>query len=434
MSVGVFLLAGGIRGILDSHSLDSRSLSNVEETQPVTPEHALLQKVTVSGSALTAANLTDEEAEKLPLLFPDVQKLTFTGTVPTPAAMKQLQSDLPKAELCWTVQLGGKDYPNTTRELDLSGIEVTLEQLQNLLPYLPELKTVNGQDSALQESDFRALQAAAPDCFFLRDIELAGTSFSSDSEFIDLSDIPISDVSAIEEALPFFPRLKTVEMCRCGVDNETMDALNRRHEDVRFIWTVQIKHWELRTDIKWFYPWKNNGQTYYDVFVNDEDLIPLRYCTDIEAIDIGHNSGVSNCEFVRYMPNLKYLIIIETSITDISPISTLKNLIFLEIFTTKITDYSPLIECTALEDLNLGLTYGDPTPLTQMTWLKNIWWYGVDGLQNPVCGNAKAILTKALPNTRMKFDLLNPNVDNGWRGLQNYKDMRILMDNCPIFT
>ena len=37
-------------------------------------------------------------------------------------------------------------------------------------------------------------------------------------------------------------------------------------------------------------------------------------------------------------------------------------------------------------------------------------------------------LREALPNTTMKFNLETPNVDNGWRQLQNYYNMRDLMD------
>lgn len=120
--------------------------------------------------------------------------------------------------------------------------------------------------------------------------------------------------------------------------------------------------------------------------------------------------------------------LVETAITDISPLATCKNLVFLEIFTTAISDYTPLLECTALEDLNLGKTYGDPNIIAQMTWLKHVWWSGVDGTVGNPASNARAILEEALPNTVMKFRLETPNVDNGWRQLQNYYDMRDIME------
>ena len=45
-----------------------------------------------------------------------------------------------------------------------------------------------------------------------------------------------------------FSRLEKVVMCNCGVSNEDMDALNKKYEDVRFVWSVRFSIWTLRTD------------------------------------------------------------------------------------------------------------------------------------------------------------------------------------------
>ncbi len=62
-----------------------------------------------------------------------------------------------------------------------------------------------------------------------------------------------------------------------------------------------------------------------------------------------------------------------------------------------------------------------------MTWLKNLWWSGIQGTYGLPCSDAPEMLAKALPNTTMKFRLDNPNVNNGWRQLDNYKAMRDVM-------
>ena len=61
-----------------------------------------------------------------------------------------------------------------------------------------------------------------------------------------------------------------------------------------------------------------------------------------------------------------------------------------------------------------------------MTWLKNLWWSGVDGTYGRPCSNAKAVLTEALPNTHLRFNLAHPTAD-GWRKLDNYFGMRDYM-------
>ena len=115
------------------------------------------------------------------------------------------------------------------------------------------------------------------------------------------------------------------------------------------------------------------------------------------------------------MPNLKYLIIADTMIDDISPLEGHDQLIYLEMFITKVTDLSPLLTCTALEDLNLCYTHADPEPVTKMTWLKNLWW-----AEPPM---EESEFQEYLPDTHLMF-LHHSSTGNGWRQLQNYYDMR----------
>ncbi len=254
-------------------------------------------------------------------------------------------------------------------------------------------------------------------------ITIHGHEFASSCLELDLSGISLTR-EEVESLLPEFPNVQRVIMCGCGLSDETMDELNCTYEDIRFIWSVHIRNVDIRTDTKWFYPFKYNR----DMIVTEEDLYPLRYCIDIEAVDIGHMTQVKTIEWARYMPKLKYLVIAECGVSDLSPLEGLENLAFLEMFTTKVTDYSPLLKCPALEDLNLGNTYGDPAPIAQMTWLKHLWWSGIQGTYGLPCSDAPHTLPEALPNTVMKFYLMTPNVENGWRQLDNYYAMRDLMD------
>ena len=86
-----------------------------------------------------------------------------------------------------------------------------------------------------------------------------------------------------------------------------------------------------------------------------------------------------------------------------------------------IPDYSPLQGCTALQDLNLARTYADPTPLAEMTWLKNL-WINMTGIED----DERKLLSESLPDTNIMFDYGWP-TGGGWRQLQNYFDMREIM-------
>lgn len=367
-----------------------------------------------------AITLEDASAEQLMgalKYLPDLRELTLTGRIPEAESLAALAQAYPGVDFRFRV--AGVTIQTGATEVDLGDAELPPETVETIAAMLPHLEKMVMGSSAMETADLAALGVAFPGVVFLQEVTIGGKNYSTDLTELDISGTQIT-AAEVEALLPCFGNLERVIMCGCGVDDETMDGMNRRYDDIRFVWSVKIKDVTIRTDAKWFYPFKY----YRDMIVEEEDLYPMRYLTDLEAIDIGHMTQVRTCEWVRYMPNLKYLILAETAITDISPLAELKNLVFLEIFTTHITDYSPLLKCTALEDLNLGNTYGDPEPISHMTWLKHLWWSGTMGAS----ASAPYILPEALPDTEMKFNLNTPNVQNGWRQLDNYYAMRDLMD------
>ena len=121
---------------------------------------------------------------------------------------------------------------------------------------------------------------------------LGSKKFSTDVAEIDISRENQESTAFIESRLPYFPNLEKVIMSHCGLDNETMDDLNRRYADIRFVWTVKIKYQDVRTDETWFYPVKLDRSA----VVESKDLVDLRYCTDMVCIDVGHMWGVKDCE------------------------------------------------------------------------------------------------------------------------------------------
>lgn len=405
--------------------------SVLEDFARVHPDCRVLYSVSLGGVRwphdCQTISVKDPQAEDLLEALghlPALTEVTLTGTLPEAQALAMLCQAFPKVAFHWTVTLGDMTLDESTQALTYVGTACPEAEISRVLSLLPRLTQADLQQCGFSDETMLALCQEFPQVVFQWEVPIGDRYFSWDTTELDVSGIPFDSAQQIEALLPCFPYLERVVMCRCGLDDETMDALNRKYENIRFVWSVKIKDVYIRTDTTYFYPFK----CYRSMVVNDEDIYPLRYCTDIVAIDVGHMGQVTNCEWVRFMPNLQYLVIVETAITDISPLATCKKLVFLEIFTTAISDYTPLLECTALEDLNLGKTYGDPNIIAQMTWLKHVWWSGVDGSWGNPASNAKAILTEALPNTVLRFQLETPNVENGWRQLENYRKMRDVMD------
>jgi hypothetical protein len=150
----------------------------------------------------------------------------------------------------------------------------------------------------------------------------------------------------------------------------------------------------------------------------------LRYYEEMVCLDVGHMT-LTDISFVEYMPNLKYLILAWTEVQYIEPIRTCKNLVFLELDNSCIRDLSPLVDCTALEDLNLGNTFCDVTPILGMTWLKNVYFiYG-----SP---SSAYKFSQAVPDARVVASG-DATVGGGWRRLPNYYAMRDCL-NAPYMN
>ena len=239
-------------------------------------------------------------------------------------------------------------------------------------------------------------------------VEIFGLTVDPNTQTLDLNDIEIESIAAVEEILPLLPNLKHVEMCGCGLSNEDMDTLRKAHPDIKFVWEIKLGQKYVRTDTEYFMP------VYLDIgAVSKQDLLNLRYCNDIRLIDCGHYS-MPDLSFLHYMPNIEYLLLCEADVTDVEIIGTCTNLKFLELFLCPIKDISPLANLTKLEDLNISVVGCDYTPLLQMTWLDRLWI-----ARSKHDYNMLHALEEALPNTMIQHKY-GSSTDRGWRYAPNY--------------
>ena len=121
------------------------------------------------------------------------------------------------------------------------------------------------------------------------------------------------------------------------------------------------------------------------------------------------------------MPHLKYLLMCETLVRDLTPLTGLTELVYLELFMNAFTDLSPLATLTALEDLNLHYVKGDPEPIAQMTWLKNLWWNNLERYK--LTPEQQQMLRDAIPDCNFNFTS-GSSTGGGWRELPNYYAQR----------
>ena len=380
------------------------------------PQCRVLYSVEISGERWgeDAVSMVVENADpvelqqKLPCLT-GLQSVMLTGEIPERTALLELQEAFPDIFFFWKMEFLGTTVETDMTRWDLSGTELdSVSQLREILPYFPCLEALNLDSRGLSPEELGALIRDYPEIRFAFDVEIGGKSFPNQSREIDLSNLQLT-VEEVERVLPCFPELEKVVMCQCGIPSEEMDALNKKYEDIRFVWSVSLGGMLFRTDAVHFTPNR------WGLKLTDKNIQDLQYCTDMVCVDIGHAKRVTSCAWAANMPKLKYLVLAETGISDLTPLEGLEELVFLELFISKVRDYSPLLKCPALEDLNLCYTYGDPAPIAEMTWLKRLWWGG--------SWLARKTLSDKLPDTQTNFQG-GSSTGRGWREGQHYYDMR----------
>lgn len=320
----------------------------------------------------------------------------------------------PDCRVLYNVELGGKLC--SCEEDSISPGACTPAQLEWALPLLPRIRRVDLRATGLSHEQAAVLADEFPQIRFLWEITMGDVIFPTDAVTVDLSGVVMENTQQVEELLPYLPNVEKIVMCDCGIPSPEMAALNDRYPDIRFVWRVKLGPLSARTDDTWFAPITHRQ------LIGGHDADELKYCTDMECIDLGH-CWIRDCEWARNMKNLRYLVLADTYVRDLSPLSELKNLAYLELFVTPVRDYSPLLGCTGLEDLNLGYTYGDPTPISQMPWLKNLWWGGLHYVPWVGGSSPAAMLQNGLPNTNLMF-YAGSSTGMGWRNLPHYYEMR----------
>lgn len=383
-------------------------------------------RVTVGGSTydsdakmLMVTEFTEDDAAKIAYL-PDLEIVDGSGCTDY-GNLAALQAAYPGLSVRYAVTLGDSELEADTVEATVTGAESG--QLIQALAGLPNLKNLTLIDPAADGSTLQALRLQYPDLTLSWYFRVNGREIGEDAVEVDVSGMDFSSLAAAENMASCFPKLEEFIMSSCtvggkAIGNETMaDFRERMRSSYKVVWTVQCGRLSVRTDATTFMPTREHEYYFLDSMAPN-----LKYCEDMICIDIGHHK-VKDISFVRYMPHLKYLILTDTAVQDISPVAELKELIFLELTFGIVRDYTPLLQCTALEDLNMDKLdyYADPTPIYQMTWLKTLFWHRCNT-------QVQQKLAEALPNTHLDFTGTTTNpIHTGWRNLQNYYDMRDLL-------
>lgn len=349
----------------------------------------------------------------------NLKSADLTNTNITPKQYEMISEKLPDCQIKWGVPMGGTTYSSDSETLTLNE-NISPVELENI-KYFERLKTLDARGYTLCDELYEAtLAVSESDCNYIFADTLCGKEINGDTTKLDLSKCKISDTSEFYNKLRFFPNVLEIFAGDCLVSDEEMDKLNQAFPDTKIVWLVEFGIWQVRTDIKVFSTLvgKLQPRTF-----TQKDLYPLvNYCTDLVALDLGHNR-ISDISSFYKLTNLEILGLCNARITDISVLVNFPKLHYLELFgCTKLTDLSVLGELKNLEQLNIYGIYEveNIEALAKCTKLQ----YLCAGHTTAQGDYKWSDLRKALPDCTIDTAAHRDAIKGGWRASKKSADIR----------
>ena len=308
-------------------------------------------------SGHSVAALTEQAA-----YLPQLQQIELGSTEASAEELNALCAAYPGLNLHYTVNYKGREYDCAETTLDLSSLtDAQAEEAAELAAKLPLLKNVTlPQDGSLSLENYAKIHDANPDAFYTYSFELYGLQLSTETKEIFLKNEEIGNEGAdqLRILLRCLPKLEELRVDRCGIDDEVMAQLRDEYPDVHVAWRIFFWQFSTMTDAERI--WAIGGLT-------DEYTEPLKYCTEVKYLDLGHN-GLVDISFLHYMPKIEVLILSMNAIEDISVLAELKELEYLELTLCQVKDITPLASCTKLKHLEMSQVHSvnDLSPLDDL--------------------------------------------------------------------
>ncbi len=269
----------------------------------------------------------------------------------------------------------GKEYPLDTAFLDLPSDKVRSPEDLKGMEELKQLAEVDLTGSVRSREEMDALMQAFPGVTFYFRSELYGVEVTGYDEEVDLSGILIDDFAELTRHFRYLPRLKKLVLCDCGRTDRELAAFRSVADGVKIVWRLYLHggFYSLRTDdiaFSTLYTGEDPSVKMYD-----DEVQCLRYCTDLQALDLGH-MHLRDISFLEDLPELRVLILADNNILDISPIGKLEKLTYLELFMNySVSTLEPLSHLENLRDLNISYLWAprDYEYLYGLTNLERLW-------------------------------------------------------------
>ena len=152
-------------------------------------------------------------------------------------------------ELKWEVEIGGVRFYCTTKELTLPE-GVPAGEVNEKLAYLPDTRMVDTTNVHYEKSELATLRAAYPRIRFLYKVTIAGESYRSNTENINISENAKLDLEELLSHGEDFPELKIINLGSRHMELDDIVAIREAYHDVEVICRTTVCGKDCSTDWK----------------------------------------------------------------------------------------------------------------------------------------------------------------------------------------
>ena len=203
------------------------------------------------------------------------RSLDLTGEDISLEYYEELQSKLPDCSIRWMVPFHNGKYANDTQSLTVS--ELTLEDVEFLVRYFPELKTLDASQCHAYEV-LAVAEATLSECEVLYNVDLSAAILDHNAATVIMGFSETIDFEKLMTNLVHLPNLKSLKLTDPALTIEQIASLREAYPEISITYTVTVLGLELE------------GET-----------------TELDLSGMTGEDAVEAAEQLKKLPNLTYV-------------------------------------------------------------------------------------------------------------------------------
>ena len=339
------------------------------------PEIEVIYTVDLGGSTavnkVTLLELLPDEFTADTLIenlkyLPNVNTLKLRKMELDLTKVDELIAAYPDIHITYTVDICGSEVDAEAESAIISTItEAKVEEAverMNKVPGLKHVNLMNGSNTSLSMQGVKTLQTLRPDLELEYTFDFYGKKVSLDTKEVKIEGRTIGDSgeSKIRLALDIMTGCEYMLLDDCGIDYEILADIRADYAGkTKVVWRVEYGTARRpRTALTDITVLRFVGNEYDNADkLHNADVVNFKYFNEVKYMDLGHNTTLTNIDFISYMPKLEMAILSAVNMTNLNAFANNPSINFIEVaWCSNLSDISALATCPSMKYLNIAHT------------------------------------------------------------------------------